>query len=90
MPETAGERGYYLLGLRIVADFGATIAVPIVVFAWLGKQLDARWGTKPVMLISGFVLAALISGASIYRKAKSYGNEYQKLAGPTSKVKRQM
>lgn len=73
------DRGYYLLGLRIVADFGATIAVPIVVFAWLGQRLDARWGTKPWLLITGFVLAALISGGSIYRKAKAYGKEYQEL-----------
>lgn len=88
--EKTSDRGYYLFGLRIVADFGATIAVPIVVFAWLGQRLDARWGTKPWLLIAGFVLAAFISGISIYRKAKVYGNEYQKLTSQKSNVKSQM
>ena len=82
--EKASDRDYYLLGLRVVADFGATIAVPAVVFSWLGKRLDDRWGTKPWLIISGFILAALISGISIYRKARTYGNEYQKLTGHKS------
>ncbi len=73
------DRRYWLFGLRIVGDFGATIAIPVVVFAYLGKRLDVRWGTAPWLLIIGFVLAALISGALIYRKAKRYGKEYQAL-----------
>lgn len=73
------DQRYWLFGLRIAGDFGATIAIPVVVFAYLGKRLDARWGTAPWILIVGFVLAALISGALIYRKAKRYGKDYQEL-----------
>lgn len=73
------DRRYWVFGLRIAGDFGATIAIPVVVFAYLGKRLDARWGTAPWLLIAGFALAALISGAIIYRKAKRYGKEYQNL-----------
>jgi F0F1-type ATP synthase assembly protein I len=73
------ERKYWVFALRIAGDFGATIAVPVVLFVYLGKKLDARWDTQPWLMIAGFVLAASISGISIYRKAKKLGSEYQAL-----------
>lgn len=73
------DRRYWLFAMRIVGDFGATIAIPVVVFAYFGKRLDTRYDTAPWLLIVGFVLAALISGVMIYRKAKRYGQEYQQL-----------
>lgn len=73
------ERSYYLLGARIIGDFGATIAVPVVLLAWLGKTLDARWGTAPWLLVAGFVLAAALSSFSIYRKARHYEKKFQEL-----------
>lgn len=79
MKKPSNDRAYMLLGARIVGNFGATIAVPIVLFSLLGKWLDTRWGTGPWMLILGFLLAATLSGISITRKAKEYGREYQKL-----------
>lgn len=79
MEKRSNDRQYMLLGTRIVGNFGATIAVPIVLLSLLGKYLDARWGTGPWMLILGFVLAATLSGISITRKAKAFGLEYQAL-----------
>lgn len=73
------ERKYWVFALRIAGDFGATIAVPVVLFAWMGKRLDAQWNTGPWMLIAGFALAAVISGISIYHKAKKLGKEFQDL-----------
>ncbi|MEK7481583.1 MAG: AtpZ/AtpI family protein [Patescibacteria group bacterium] len=73
------DRRYWLFGLRIAGDFGATIAIPVVVLAYLGNRLDVRFATAPWLLIAGFALAALFSGALIYRKAKRYGKEYQNL-----------
>lgn len=73
------DRRYYSLGLRIVVDFGAAIAVPVVVFVLLGQYLDDHFGLSPLFTILGFVLAALISAKIIYKKAKYYGREYQKL-----------
>ncbi|MEK7532534.1 MAG: AtpZ/AtpI family protein [Patescibacteria group bacterium] len=73
------DRRYWLLGLRIAGDFGATIAIPVVAFAYLGKRLDVRLGTAPWFLIVSFALAALISGVLIYRKAIRYGKDYQQL-----------
>lgn len=73
------DRGYVILGLKIVGDFGATIAVPVVIFAWLGKTLDERWGTAPWMLILGFVTAAILTSVVIHRKAKAYGKAFNAL-----------
>lgn len=73
------DRQYYYLALRIAADFGATIAVPVVIFALIGRSLDAKNGGGIMFTIIGFVLAAALSGFIIYKKAKKYGKEYQSL-----------
>ncbi len=73
------ERKYWVFALKIAGDFGATIAVPVVLLAYLGRTLDARWNSRPWMLVTGFALAALISAISISRKAKKYGEEFQAL-----------
>lgn len=73
------DRGYIILGMKIVGDFGATIAVPVVLFAWIGNMLDARWDTRPLMLILGFVTAAALTSVMIYRKAKVYGKAFNDL-----------
>lgn len=79
MVKTTSDREYYLFALKIIGDFGATIAVPVVVFVLIGQYLDNRWNHSPLFTILGFALAALLSGRMIYRKAKQYGKEYQKL-----------
>lgn len=68
-----------LLGLRIAADFGATIAVPVVVFVLVGRWLDARYALSYTFTGLAFVLSALVSAKLIVRKAKAYGKEYQAL-----------
>ncbi len=78
-PNSDSDRKYYMFAIRIVGDFGASLAVPVVLFAWLGKTADTRFHTTPYLLILGFVIAALSSTTIIYRKAKRYGQQYQNL-----------
>lgn len=73
------DRVYYLFALKIVGDFGATIAVPVVVFVLLGEYLDGRYHTSPWFTIAAFILAALISGKMVYTKTKQYAETYKKL-----------
>lgn len=68
-----------MLGMRIAGDFGATIAVPVILFVLAGRKLDEHWQTGAKLTILAFILAALISGVSIYRKAKAYGREFSDL-----------
>jgi len=74
------DRRYYLFALKIMGDFGAAIAAPVVIFVLLGQWLDGRYGTNLVFTIFGFVIAFLISIRIIYKKAKIYGEQYSRLA----------
>ncbi|MBI2636916.1 MAG: AtpZ/AtpI family protein [Parcubacteria group bacterium] len=75
----SSDRSYYLFAFRIIGDFGATIAVPVVLFALAGRWLDERYHGGWLFTVLAFILAALLSGIIIYRKAEQYGQEYQKL-----------
>ena len=76
-----------MFGLRIAGDFGASIAIPIIVFVLIGQWLESKYGHAPWITISAFVLAAILSGVMIYRRAKDYGVEYQKLNDDAAKSK---
>ena len=77
-PKSTG-REYYMFAFRIMGDFGASIAIPVVILVLIGQYLDGRYEKSPLFTILGFVLAALISGRMIYKKARIYGEEYKKL-----------
>lgn len=79
MAKNRADNAYYLLGLRAMADFGATIALPAVAAAWLGSKLDAAWGSKPYGLLACLALAFALTIAIIRRKAAAYGKAYQEL-----------
>lgn len=90
MPLFASEqdRKYAMFGLRIVGDFGASIAIPVVVLVWLAQRLEIKFGHAPYLTIIAFVVAAAFSGWSVYSKAKTYAVEYQKLNEAVAKVKK--
>ncbi len=59
-----------LLSLRLAWNLGYIIALPAVLFGFGGAYLDKSLGTSPLCILTGFVLAALISGIGVYRKLK--------------------
>ncbi|PIT87841.1 MAG: hypothetical protein COU31_00730 [Candidatus Magasanikbacteria bacterium CG10_big_fil_rev_8_21_14_0_10_40_10] len=73
------DRDYYLFALRIIGDFGATIAVPVILFVLIGQYLDDKYELGPYITILAFTLSALFSGIMIHKKAKIYGEIYQKM-----------
>ncbi|MFH1404878.1 MAG: AtpZ/AtpI family protein [Patescibacteria group bacterium] len=73
------DRDYQKLAMRIFADFSASIAVPAVLCALLGKWLDNRYGTAPWLLIASFIVAFGLTAFSIYRKSKKYSKQYNRL-----------
>ncbi|MFA6105127.1 MAG: AtpZ/AtpI family protein [Patescibacteria group bacterium] len=79
------DREYYYFALRIAGNFGAAIAIPVVVLALVGRNLDTKYHTGSTLTIIGFVTAAVLSGILIYRNAKKYGKEYQSLVDKKSK-----
>ena len=68
-----------MFGLRIVGEFGGLIAIPVVLFVLAGRWLDERWGTKPWLVIAGFVVAAVVSGMMVWKRTKEVAEEYQTL-----------
>ncbi len=77
------ERPYLIFGLKIASDFGATIAVPVILFVLVGSWLDARYGWGSLATIIGFFLSALLSAILIYRKTKRYAKIYEELNSST-------
>lgn len=73
------DRQLYALAFRIFGDFGVSIAAPAVLGALLGQWLDARYGTEPRYLIIVLMLTFILTAMSIRKKAKRYGEEYQRL-----------
>ena len=79
------DHKYYLFALKIAGDFGVTIAVPVVVFVLIGQWLDRKYDSSPWLTILAFVLAALLTGRIIYKKAKEYGRKYDQLGKDSKK-----
>jgi len=77
MVKKTTDRQYYLFAIRIFADFGATIAVPVVLFVLVGQYFDNKYETYPLYTIIGLIIAALVTSKLIYKKSKVYGKEYQ-------------
>ena len=73
------DSAYQRLAMRIFADFGASIAVPAVLGALLGKWLDGRYGTNPRYLILCLLVGLVLTAVVLVRKAKRYGKEFQKM-----------
>lgn len=59
-----------LLGL--FGEIGLIIALPAVIFGFVGVWADKNYGTLPLLTISGFLLAILVSGVAVYRRIKPF------------------
>lgn len=73
------DREYYLFALKIFGDFGVTIAAPVVVFVLIGQYFDKKYYLYPLFTVLALVISAVITGVIIWRKAKKYGEIYQKM-----------
>ncbi|TSC84816.1 MAG: Uncharacterized protein G01um101413_200 [Parcubacteria group bacterium Gr01-1014_13] len=78
-PKKTTSREYHLFAFKMLGDFGASIAAPVVIFVLIGQYLDDKYAKSPLFTILGFVLAALLSAKIIYKKAKIYGEEYKRM-----------
>lgn len=54
----------------LAGELGYTIAIPIVVFALLGRLADKAWGTSPWLLLLGILISIVASSFLIYKKVK--------------------
>jgi MFS-type transporter involved in bile tolerance (Atg22 family) len=76
-PTSDADRRYAMLGFRIIAEFGAVIAVPAVIASVIGRRLDAAYGTRPTLLIASFTAAAIGTALMLIRRARAFAKEYE-------------
>lgn len=54
----------------LAGELGYTIAIPIVIFALLGRFADKTLGTSPWLLLLGILISIFASSYLIYRKMR--------------------
>lgn len=65
------ERQALWQALGFAWTLGYTIAIPLVVFALLGRLLDRRLGTEPWLLLAGILLSIIISSVALVKRSLS-------------------
>lgn len=69
-PEEARKYGFWA-AVSLAWQLGYVIALPIVVLALAGRFADRSYGTSPLFLIAGMVLAVAVTSVWMVRKAKT-------------------
>jgi F0F1-type ATP synthase assembly protein I len=56
--------------VSLVWDLGFIFALPLVIFAVVGRILDNRMGTSPLFILIGIIGAAIASSVGVFFKVK--------------------
>jgi F0F1-type ATP synthase assembly protein I len=64
-----------LRGFALGLQLGLSFVVPLVVFASVGRWLDARAGTLPLFFLGGIVLAAALGFLLAARAVRKVANQ---------------
>ncbi len=67
-PEQKQEQNNTFRAWALAWELGWQIAIPLVVFALIGRYADKYFDTSPWLLVAGVVLAAFSSSYLVYRK----------------------
>ncbi len=54
----------------LAGQLGFSIAIPIVIFALVGRMIDKALGTSPFILLGGILLSIFVSSWLIYKKMR--------------------
>jgi len=68
MDEKTKSQSSTWFALSLAWQLGYTIAIPVVVFALLGRFLDKKLDTSPLLLLIGIFASITVSSIGIYRK----------------------
>lgn len=69
--------------VSIAFQLGFIIAIPVVLFGYAGKWLDAKTGSYPLLTLIGILTAIVFTSVWIYRKFKSYFNSTPSSSPPS-------
>ncbi|MFA7191735.1 MAG: AtpZ/AtpI family protein [Candidatus Paceibacterota bacterium] len=76
--ENNTQKKWWVDGLGIAMKISSWIAVPIIVSLVLGKFLDKKYNTEPIIFISLTILAFMITIYGIVRFSMSYIKDIEK------------
>lgn len=76
--ENKKEKSVFLQALSLSWELGYIIAIPLVAMALGGRFLDDKYDSSPIFLLSGILLAVLISGILVFKKSKRILEEASK------------
>lgn len=86
MDEKVKQQSSTWFALALVWQLGYTIAIPVVVFALLGRFLDKRLDTSPLLLLIGIFASITVSSIGVYRKTIKILNETVKKEEDKDKI----
>jgi LPXTG-motif cell wall-anchored protein len=78
MPEENKEKTSFFKALGLAWEMGYIIAVPLVILAVIGRLLDRKLSSSPILLLIGILLAMVISGVLVFRRTKRIMDEVKK------------
>lgn len=82
----ASDAAYYRFAMRVVGDFGVSIAVPVVIATFVGIWLDREFGTTPWLLFAGLAASLLATYLVIKKKAIDYAKRFEALGKEKEEV----
>ncbi len=56
--------------LGLAWELGYMIAIPLVLFALIGRFLDKKLGTSPFLLLAGILISIGVTSWLVYRKTR--------------------
>lgn len=59
----------------LIGTLGVEMFASLLSVAWLGKWLDERWGTEPVLLLIGIMGGLVLGYISVFITIKAYLKE---------------
>lgn len=77
LQEKNEEKSPTKAAMSVLLDVGYIIAIPLVFFALLGRMMDNQWGTSPLFILIGIVLAAISSTVYLRKKISHLVNKLQ-------------
>ncbi len=57
---------------------GSSVLGPLIIFGFIGYILDQYFSTQPVLLISGVLLAFIVTNVLVFGKLKNLNKEIEK------------
>ena len=80
MTENKSEKSFLWKGLGMVWQLGYTIAIPLTILALLGRWLDKKLDSSPLLLLVGILLSVIVSSIGVWRKIAQLTKELEELA----------